>query len=648
MLRASIIIPTLDGAGPLRACLEALVPGFPRDVETLVVSDNEALDLAPGLADLARPLALRCLHVPHGGPAYARNRGLEIARGHAVVFTDDDCRPRPGWVEALLARVSTSPPVAAGGRTVNGRPANPYADTAQVVLDLIARHEYLCFGEPRFFPTNNCAYPTDALRALGGFDESFRTAEDRDLLRRWRAAGHSTTFVAEALVDHDANPGLAGFARKFYNYGRGAAHFHATSSGRQLRRFGELPSAAAAPGCTGGAAARAAAWRRAGRASRTVGSGQPRGIRHGDRKAIARRLHRGRSAARDDDRNAPTVVGRQRIMTARVSVVVPTRNRRSSLRRALASVARQTWRDCELVVIDDGSSDDTLAWLTTEAVPTLGARGIETRVFATGASSSDAAGRGAAAARNLGIDHARGELVAFLDDDDRWRPAYLEAQAASLDAEPAAALSFAGHVEIDAVGRESRPDSRPLVEYDTVRVRMMAEAFVHTLSVVVCRRSVLDRIGRFDEELSIVHDWEWYLRLLGAGERFSQVERTLVERSVPGGLVTRHREWFGEERAVLASAFAASAGADVAVARHEALVRVSRSFFFARLALSRGDVSFGLARLADAFATSPGLALAVAARRVARLANGTPRARVGGGEHRHAPEASDTEVTAAP
>ena len=91
---------------------------------------------------------------------------------------------------------------------------------------------------------------------------------------------------------------------------------------------------------------------------------------------------------------------------------------------------------------------------------------------------------------------------------------------------------------------------------------MMAEAFIHTLSVVVCRRSVFDRFGRFDEKLSIVHDWEWYLRLLGAGERIAQVARTLVERSVPGGLVTRHRDWFGEERAVLAAVSRRSAGAD--------------------------------------------------------------------------------------
>ena len=98
------------------------------------------------------------------------------------------------------------------------------------MLDLVARHEYNCCGEVRFFPANNCAFPADALRRLGGFDESFRTAEDRDLLRRWRAAGYGMSFAEDAVVDHEANPDLAGFVRKFYGYGRGAARFHATSS----------------------------------------------------------------------------------------------------------------------------------------------------------------------------------------------------------------------------------------------------------------------------------------------------------------------------------------------------------------------------------------------------------------------------------
>lgn len=229
--RISVIIPTCDRIGPLRNCLGALAQAFPADAETIVVSDGSTTDIEPMLGDFVEPLRLRCLHVPNGGPGYARNRGLEVAHGEIAAFTDDDCRPRPGWLDALAGHVSVSRSCAAGGVTFNGLPANPYADAAQVVLDLVARHERNSCGEVRFFPANNVAFPLLALRHLGGFDESYRTAEDRELLRRWRAAGHSVELAPNAVVDHDASPDLIGFARKFYDYGRGAARFHATSDG---------------------------------------------------------------------------------------------------------------------------------------------------------------------------------------------------------------------------------------------------------------------------------------------------------------------------------------------------------------------------------------------------------------------------------
>ncbi len=232
MPRVSVIIPTRDGGGPLRTCLVALAHDFPPDAETIVVSDGGPTDLRTQLADLAEPLALTCVQTTHGGPAHARNRGLEIARGEVVAFTDDDCAPRPGWLAAVIRSISTSPPVAVGGTTHNGVPGNPYADAAQVVLDLVAQHEVDTCGEVRFFPANNCAFPLVPLRALGGFDESYRTAEDRELLRRWRAAGHRVVIAHDAVIDHNSSPTLAGYIRKFYGYGVGAARFHATSDGR--------------------------------------------------------------------------------------------------------------------------------------------------------------------------------------------------------------------------------------------------------------------------------------------------------------------------------------------------------------------------------------------------------------------------------
>jgi GT2 family glycosyltransferase len=235
MCQISVVIPTRDGAGPLKACLAALARSFPPNAETVVVWDGGAIDLEPRLEVFAEPLRLRCIRTRHAGPAVARNRGLAVARGEIVAFTDDDCRPHAGWLTALASGVSVSPPRAAGGTTLNGLESSPYADAAQVILDLVAQHDQAAFGGERFFPSNNCAFPAAALRHVGGFDESFRTAEDRELCRRWRRAGFALDRVPEAVVDHDARADLPGFLRKFFAYGRGAARFHSTGDRHSLR-----------------------------------------------------------------------------------------------------------------------------------------------------------------------------------------------------------------------------------------------------------------------------------------------------------------------------------------------------------------------------------------------------------------------------
>ncbi len=96
MIRISVVIPTWNRPGPLAACLGALAKSFPSDAETVVVSDGGAEDLGPVVDPFIDALRLRLIKVAHGGPAAARNRGLEAARGEIVAFTDDDCRPHPG------------------------------------------------------------------------------------------------------------------------------------------------------------------------------------------------------------------------------------------------------------------------------------------------------------------------------------------------------------------------------------------------------------------------------------------------------------------------------------------------------------------------------------------------------------------------
>ena len=291
----------------------------------------------------------------------------------------------------------------------------------------------------------------------------------------------------------------------------------------------------------------------------------------------------------------------------RVSVVVPTWNRRALLERALAAVDEQEFRDFELIVVDDGSTDGTADWLR--------ARRPQVQLIASPRRV------GAAAARNLALERARGELVAFLDDDDLWRPGYLAAQIAHLDANPWATLSFADHVEVDSEGRTARPDTAAVLPQASALVRLLAESQIHTMSVVVCRRDALGRFGLLDERLAIVHDLEWYARLVAAGRRVARLGQLLAERRVPGGLVSAHRDWFREERTVHETTFAREQ-----LSRSDRrLIRTYRSLFFARIALGKGDVSFGLARLVEAAWSSPRWTLEVAARRVLRRAHADRR-----------------------
>jgi glycosyltransferase involved in cell wall biosynthesis len=271
-------------------------------------------------------------------------------------------------------------------------------------------------------------------------------------------------------------------------------------------------------------------------------------------------------------------------MTPRVSVVVPTRDRQTRLARALAGVQAQRFRDFEVLVVDDGSTDATVSWLHATCP--------EVRVLAM----------------------ERRELVAFLDDDDLWRPAYLEGQVQLLDANPAADLSYADHVEIDPAGRTSWPDTRPLLAYPSALAWLLAECFIHTLSVVVCRRRVFERVGRFDESLTIVHDLDWYHRILASGASVVHLPATLVERTVPGGLVTSHRLWSREERSILARVFTD----DWDDRRSERIVRATRSLFFGRVGLAKGDLIFGLRHLAEALWSSPGWSVRIAALRILR------------------------------
>ena len=184
-----------------------------------------------------------------------------------------------------------------------------------------------------------------------------------------------------------------------------------------------------------------------------------------------------------------------------VTVVVPTRNRATILSGTLAGALRQEDVELEVVVVDDGSTDET---------PSLLAAVDDQRLRVLRHETS----RGVARARNRGIAEARGEWIAFLDDDDLWSPRKLRVQ---LDAALAqdADFSYTGGVAVSAHKRVYAvlPPPSPA----DLHAQLLRWNVVGGPSTVAARTRLFDRCGPFDGRLAVLADWELWMRLAEVG-----------------------------------------------------------------------------------------------------------------------------------
>ena len=236
-MRTAAIVPSYDRPERLRACLEALGRLDPAPDEIVVVDDGSARPLAPVCADVAR---VRCLRQGNRGPAAARNAGARATEAEFLAFTDDDCRPEPGWLGALLAAHDGE-----AGRLVGGRVRDVARGVCSAASQTLSDYLYAAGdaagGRAEFFTSNNMGCAREGFERLGGFDEGFPLAagEDRDFGRRWRAAGGTLVLAPAARVDHAHEMGLRQFWRQHANYGRGARLLHERDAARGAagRRF---------------------------------------------------------------------------------------------------------------------------------------------------------------------------------------------------------------------------------------------------------------------------------------------------------------------------------------------------------------------------------------------------------------------------
>jgi glycosyltransferase involved in cell wall biosynthesis len=197
----------------------------------------------------------------------------------------------------------------------------------------------------------------------------------------------------------------------------------------------------------------------------------------------------------------------------KITVVIPAYNAARFLPRCLESVFAQTLKPDEVIVVDDGSTDNTAA-LAAE----LGARILRR------------SNSGSAAARNAGIANASAEWVALLDADDCWVPEKLERQADCIQSDTV--LVYTGIRFFDDHGSRGE---KPAIDPVTA-TKMLRYCNPITPSTVLARREILMRDGGFREDIRVCEDWEMWFRLQRQGQ-FEAVPEALTNYYIyPGSL----------------------------------------------------------------------------------------------------------------
>jgi glycosyltransferase involved in cell wall biosynthesis len=198
----------------------------------------------------------------------------------------------------------------------------------------------------------------------------------------------------------------------------------------------------------------------------------------------------------------------------KVSIITSTYNRSYLVGDAIRSVQAQTFTDYEMIIVDDGSPDNTHDVVTGFDDPRI------RYVYQPNA--------GLAAGRNTAIRHSRGEYVAFLDDDDLYLPHNLQTQLAMLESRPEIGWTTGGYQVTNMEG-EVGYEHQAWLEYPQLDLHTWLFHCPTCPSAVVMRRAWLERVGGFDEQLPQTEDWDLWLRLAYAGCQMACVESIVCQ-----------------------------------------------------------------------------------------------------------------------
>lgn len=213
---------------------------------------------------------------------------------------------------------------------------------------------------------------------------------------------------------------------------------------------------------------------------------------------------------------------------ATISVVIPTYNAQRTILATIESVQQQTFKDIEIIVINDGSDDGTL-----EILESIEDRRLKVYSYPNG---------GLSTARNRGIALAKGEYLSFLDADDLWTPDKLEKQLAALQNNPRARVAYSWVVimlEPEDDGDINFVSGKKIAFTGDVYTKLLVNNFIGNGSNILIKREAIELVGNFDPSFKSCEDWDYYLRLAFLCHFVVVPEHQILYRKTAGTLSSK-------------------------------------------------------------------------------------------------------------
>jgi glycosyltransferase involved in cell wall biosynthesis len=211
-----------------------------------------------------------------------------------------------------------------------------------------------------------------------------------------------------------------------------------------------------------------------------------------------------------------------------ISVVMPCYNRASLINKSIESVLNQTYRDLELIVVDDGSTDNSL-----QVLEAIHEKDNRVKVISQ-------AHKGPYPARNRGLKEAKGEFVAFLDSDDTWDLSFLEKLHKALLDNPDAALAYCGWQNIGFNWRTNKPFIPPDYQARPDKIEVFLQGNRWPIHVALTRRKIIDEAGGFSERWLSCGDYDLWLRI-AAFHKIALVPEVLAYYFYHGAQISKNR-----------------------------------------------------------------------------------------------------------